>query len=143
MSGDTPLRARVPRDPLELQSALINRVLGVGVCVTRPRPPFGLSCESDFSVRLGAIGCSRAHFPRFQRGSLLASCRRTTLQECILLVWSAVLRRQTNVPDGTFVCRAVENAVARCCTRLAIAYNAMIVACPRHVYGKLLHRIYF
>ncbi len=50
-----------PSCPLELQYAVINRVLGVGVCITRPRPPFGLSCESNFSVRLEAIGCSRAH----------------------------------------------------------------------------------
>ena len=63
MSGDTPLRARVPRDPLELQSALINRVLVGGVCITRPPTRFALSCGCNFSVRLEAIGCSRAHFP--------------------------------------------------------------------------------
>ena len=60
MSGDGRFSSRPPAGPLELQCAVINRVLGVGVCITRPRTPFGLSCESDFSVRLEAIGCSRA-----------------------------------------------------------------------------------
>ena len=63
MSGSLSISCQLPCDPLELQSALINCVLGSSPCRALSRTPFGLSCESDFSVRLEAIGCSRPHFP--------------------------------------------------------------------------------
>jgi len=57
-----------PAGPLELQSALTNRVLGGGVCEALPGTPSALLCF-DFSLRLEAIGCSRAHFPNLAVGS--------------------------------------------------------------------------
>ncbi len=74
MSGTKHCVSLSPAGPLELQSASTNRVLGGGVCEALPPTPSALLCF-DFSLRLKAIGCSRARLPAgltSRRGALFS-----------------------------------------------------------------------
>jgi hypothetical protein len=84
MSGTcgTPM---FPAGPLELQSALPNRVLEGGVCTAQLRTHFlVLLCGCGFAVRLEAIGCSLRSLPAWTSsqigGALLASTRSAILE---------------------------------------------------------------
>lgn len=80
MSGTWDFVPMSPACPLEPHLASPNRVLGGEACGTQP--PLSANRARlcyDFALRSEAIGCSCAHFPPCQGGSLLALTRRATL----------------------------------------------------------------
>ncbi|HSW86240.1 MAG TPA: hypothetical protein VLG49_01935 [Rhabdochlamydiaceae bacterium] len=69
MSGNMR-RAHVPRDPLELQSALPNRVLVGRLCAALASSPFWLSCGSILLCALNPSAATRVPSQTCRFGAL-------------------------------------------------------------------------